>query len=236
MQGYELTERGKIAIAIILAIFLIVLAVILAIRVWNGSSSPFDNQNRTSEQEQAYTPPEISSTPSPEGNGTPPEDAPENGEQGSFDPPQEPADEPSEDTVQDPSEETTDSTELDEEEPPQEEGQSALPVVAGPSLNRSAGTMSFRFSPSSQDSLDEDTIAMLGDFLDSPANTANSRVVVSIPRLPETETAKIIAAVTDAFAEQGVEQRDLAFTVYSSNSGNASYEIRLSFSQSVNRK
>jgi len=244
MQGYELTERGKIAIAVFLAILLIVLAVILAIRVWNGSGSPFDNQRQPAETDHVYNPPDISDTPIPEGDDTSPEENQnnENGEQGSFDPPQEPTEEPEEEHVEEPdgepkeepTEEPEDSSEDEKSQEEASDGQAATTGAA--SINRSAGTMTFRFSPSSQDSLDDDTVAMISDFLDSPRNTANSQITVSIPQLSETETAKIISAVTDAFAEHGVAQRSLAFTIYRLNSSNNSYEIRLSFSQATSRK
>jgi len=239
MKGYELTERGKIAIAVFLAILLIVLAVILAIRVWNGSGPSFNNQQPPQEPEQVYTPPEISNTPHPEDNETQPDGNPENGEQGSFDPPQEQDDEnePPESSSQEPGEEPDDTSEEEpEDKQDQEEESNEQPAAGSSSVNRSAGTMSFRFSPSSQDSLDADTKAMISDFLDSPRNTTNSQIVVSIPQLPEEETAKIISAVTDAFAEKGIAQRNLAFTIYRLSSGNSSYEIRLSFSQATSRK
>ena len=235
MKGYELTERGKIAIAVFLAILLIVLAVILAIRVWNSPTSPFDNQQQPSEPDLVYNPPEISNTPLPEDNGvdtTGTEDN-ENGEQGSFDAPQEPTGETSENSSQEEQGETPDDS---SEEEPEDEPQNNQQAAGSPTLNRSAGTMSFRFSPSSQDSLDADVVAMIGDFIDSPRNTANTRIIVSIPQLPEEETSKIIAAVIDAFAEQGVPQSDLGFTVYNRSSGSDSYEIRLSFSQATSRK
>jgi len=248
MQGYELTERGKIAIAVFLAILLIILAVILALRVWNGSSSPFDNQQRPAETEHVYTPPDVSDTPPPEGSDVDSGDGNqenENGEQGSFDPPQdqtdEPADDPSEEpgdaSGEEPSEEPSEGPDDSSEEEPSEEGAPGGQSAPGAaSINSAAGTMSFRFSPSSQDSLDASTIEMIGDFIKSPKNTSGAQIVVSIPQLPEEETAKIISAVTDAFAEQGVAQRNLAFTVYRLNTGSNSYEIRLSFSQATTRK
>jgi len=230
MKGYELTERGKIAIAVVLAILLIILAVILAIRVWNSPTSPFDNQQQPLEPDHVYSPPEIVITPQPEeGNDVDIDSTPENGEQGAFDPPQEPTEDPS-DTLAD---ETLD--ESSEDEHPQNETQDEIPATEA-HLNRAAGTMTFRFSPSTQDSLDADIIEMIADFISSPRNTADSRIVDSIPQLPERETATIITAVTDAFAQNGVAQRDLGFTVYNANSGNDSYEIRLSFAQTTNRK
>ena len=237
MKGYEITERGKIAIAVVIAILMIVLAIILALRFLNGSAPPFYNQNQPLEPEQVYTPPEISSTPSPEDIDVNPDETQENGEQGSFDPPQEPVEDPDEDATQEPSEEAEEpEDETDAEDASESGSENGLQTNGEPSLNRSAGTMSFRFSPSSQDSLDDATVAMIGDFLDSPRNTTNTRIVVSMPQLPEVETSKIIAAVTEAFAQKGVAQRDLAFTTYSLSSGNSSYEIRLSFSQATSRK
>ena len=237
MQGYEITERGKIAIAVVIAILMISLAVILAARFLNGSSSPFDNQQQPAVPEQVYNPSDISNTPPPNDGDTEPVDnqEDEHGEHGSFDPPQEPDDEPSDGPSQEePGDEPEDSS---DDEPSQEQGApGGQPATGATAVNISAGTMSFRFSPSSQDSLDADTVAKIGDFLKSPKNTANSQIVVSMPQLPEADTAKIISAVTEAFADKGVEQRNLAFTIYRTGSGNNSYEIRLSFSQATTRK
>jgi len=230
MKGYELTERGKIAIAVVLAILLIILAAILAIRVWNSPTSPFDNQQQPLEPDYVYNPPEITIIPLPEDSDDDIDSATENGEQGSFDPPQE----PTEGAAEDLSEEAHDEDYEDEHS--QSETQDDIPATESARFNRAAGTMTFRFSPSTQESLDADTIAMIGDFISSPRNTADSRIVVSMPQLPEKETAKIIAAVTDAFAQNGVTQRDLGFTVYNTGSGNDSYEIRLHFAQTTSRK
>jgi len=230
MKGYELTERGKIAIAVVLAIFLIILAAILAIRVWNSPTSPFDNQQQPLEPDFVYNPPEITIIPLPEDSDDDTDSATENGEQGSFDPPQEPTEDPAEELAEEALDESS------EDEHTQNETQDETPATGGARLNRAACTMTFRFSPSTQESLDADTIALIGDFISSPRNTADSRIVVSMPQLPEVETAKIIAAITDAFAQNGVTQRELGFTVHNTSSGNDSYEIRLYFAQTTTRK
>jgi len=103
-------------------------------------------------------------------------------------------------------------------------------------LNLSRGTMVFRFSPDLQDSVDADTVSMLGEFLDSPKNTSNAIVLVEIPQLSENEQAIMITAVTDAFSQHGVAQHSLSFAIYQSTFDGDFYEVRLSFIQPANDK
>ena len=96
MRGYDLTERGKIIIAIILVTLLLIIpAAVLAIIAWSSSPPPDDPPRTVVPGE---PPPDISNTPLPEGSGVDPEDPPKpgDGEQGSFDPPVDPPDDPPE--------------------------------------------------------------------------------------------------------------------------------------------
>jgi len=218
MKGYEVTERGKIFIAVVIVIIMITLAVIIALRAWSSSPPPSDNQSHNIEPGPDYTdtPPVIADTPLPDGSGSYPydsEDPP--GEQGSFDPSPEVPEEPDE-----PSEEEPDETPEEPPEPPQ----------YGPiSLNRSGGTMSFLYAPAEQDALDSDTVSMIEDFITSPRNTANARIVVEIPQLSENDRASLVSAVTEAFAKHGVAQRDLTFIANQSSPADGSYEVKISF-------
>ena len=96
MRSYDLTERGKIIIAVILVTLIFVIpAIVLAAKAWNSSPPP-DDPPQTSVPEDL--PPDISNTPLPEGSGVDPPDPPPsgNGEQGSYDPPVDPPEEPQE--------------------------------------------------------------------------------------------------------------------------------------------
>ena len=240
MKGYEFTERGKIAIAVIIAILMITLAVILAVRFLNGTP-PLDNQPQASESGTADSPTDISNTPLPDGSGVDSNDPTnENGEHGSFDPQEELSEDPEEPTL-DSSPEPADSAQEPSEEPPedeqtQENPPGRQPATGSASINRSLGTMSFSFSPSGQDSLDSDTVAMLEDFIASPRNTASSQIVIEIPQLSGNETSTIKSVVIDAFAKQGVAQSSLEFITYRSSSTDGSHDVRLSFSYPSNRK
>jgi len=91
LRGYDLTERGKIIIAIILVALIFVLpAVVLALNAWSNANPPPDGPSQTVVPEEP--PPEISNTPLPNGSGFNPQDPPDSssGEQGSFDPPTDP--------------------------------------------------------------------------------------------------------------------------------------------------
>ena len=176
-------------------------------------------------------PPEISDTPLPDSSGVDPGDPDEtgNGEQGSFDPPSDPPEDTSQEQSQDPPDDSSDDSSDDEQQDDQ-------PQAGTSSINRSAGTMSFSFSPTQQDSLDDDTVKMLGDFITSPRNTADKQILVEVPRLSGENATVLTNAIIDAFAQNGVSQSAFSFVTYQTGSGDQSYNIRLSFSQTSNRK
>lgn len=218
MHSYELTERGKIIIAVILVLLLLVIpAVILAVNAW--SNTPPAEDPPSSAVPGPEEPPEISNGPLPnEGSGFNPLDPPQSdgGEQGSFDPPPEPPVEP---------------PDAPPEEPPDDD------IKRDPAtINRSAGTMTFMFSPDLHKALDTDTISMLGDFVTSPQNTGDKQILVEMPSLSEDDTTTLITAVTDAFKAHGVSTDTLAFMTYQPVAGEQSYEIRLSFFTESNMK
>ena len=100
-----------------------------------------------------------------------------------------------------------------------------------PVFNRSAGTMLVKFSPDQDDAFDSKTISLIGDFIASPQNTANAKILVEIPKLSDDEVTVMINAITDAFKEHGVKQSDLSFAfVDKSVSGkDGIFDINLSF-------
>ena len=145
------------------------------------------------------SPPEISDGPLPNGSGFNPHDPPENGNK------EQGSFDPPVDPVYEP------------------------PKYGPISINSTAGTMLFRFSPEIQDAVDEETLAMIGTFLKSPKNTSNARIAVEMPQLSEDETSKLITAVTEAFVSHGVALEKLAFATYQSDSSNGSHEVKLLF-------
>ena len=227
MKSYELTERGKIIIAVILVILLLVLpSTILAVKAWAGTAPPPDDPPVTAEPLPA-TPdddlPEIPE-PLPDGSGSDPLEHED-------DPIDDPAGDEADDTADDPAGEPTD------QDPPQgdngEAGSSDLTGEQqefGPvSLDIAKGTMVFIFSPELQDTLDPETTAMLGEFITSPKNKTDTQVLVEMPSLSQKDTTKVISAVTNAFALYEVARKDLVFRTLQTETNGEPFEVMMSF-------
>jgi len=200
MRGYEFTERGKIIIAILIVILMLVIpSLILAIVAWNNSPPPVEPSRSTATDPDER--PVISDRPLPDGSGFNPPEPTEtgNGEHGSFDPP----------------------IEYPDDDPYEE-------AEIGPmNIDRTAGTMSFRFNPDLQDTLDADTVAMLGEFITSPRNTSSAQIAVEMPNLSEKDLSALIAAVTGAFAQHNINMDKLAFVNQQSGADERTFEVRL---------
>ena len=200
MRGYEITERGKIIIAVLIVILLFVIpSLILAINAWNNSPPPVEPPRSVAPEPDEI--PAISDRPLPDGSGFNPRELSEtgNGEQGSFDPP-----------IDHPDDEPYNELEF------------------GPvNIDSTAGTMSFRFNPELQDTLDSDTVALMGEFITSPRNTSNAQIAVEMPNLPEEDLSVLIAAVTGAFAIHNINLEKLAFVNQESEAEERTFEIRL---------
>jgi len=211
MRGYEFTERGKFIIVFLSIALLIIPAAVITFRAWDSSQSPLSNDP----DNQIVQP--MPNDPPPDVNGNEPTDPPGdgNGEQGSFNPPDEPdmPDEPDEP--------------IDPDRPPE---------VGFIDINLTAGTMQFMFAPELQNALDTDTVSMLGEFLSSPRNTSDSKILIEVPALPANQTANLTSAITDAFSQYGVQQRDLTFEAYQSDSDYSSFVIVLTFIQTSGPK
>jgi len=212
-NGYEVTERGKITAAIVIVLLLFIIpAIIITAFAWSNPAHSPENPPQINDPD-----PIINNTPLPDGSGFNPDDPAENGygEQGEYNPPPE--------TPAPPEPSPTPSPE--EIPAPPDQPQETGPV----SINRSAGTMSFMFSPEKQDALDADTVSMIADFITSPRNTSNSQVSAEIPVLSNSDTSVLKSAITEAFAEHGISQSRISFATYQSDSSNNSFEVKLSF-------
>ena len=259
MQGYELTERGKVAIAGMIVLALLVLsAILMGKAIANQSSIYPDNQDSEDTGSLVHSPAgslsaTTNSAPSNGGNFTPPEAAPPNmAPQGTAPPdasepgtaPQgtappdasEPGTTPQVSAPPDASEPGTtpqgsappEDTRTESQSPgvtptdnSSEPGYGApsdgsengseqkIPPGAGPiGGNPSEGTLSFAYFPGLQDELDDDTIALLGDLLNSPKNTRNSIITVETPLMSDADNEKLLTAVADALKAYGIaEQR-----------------------------
>ena len=223
LKDYELTERGKIGMAIIIAVFLFVIpAVTFMYIAWNGGPSNTDS-------------PQIS-VAAPDNNDGQQAEQPDDNEDSHLDNNQYP---------DDPTEGDNDTNDQESLYPPQnddeyfddtnndvtEDQRNSSSTNGAVSINVNEGTMRFWFSPSSQDYIDANITSLIGDFLESPQNTSSSEIVVEIPNLSDSERQSLISIVTDAFAEHGVAQRDLSFAPYLLNSNVGVFEIRLHFSE-----
>ena len=201
MHSYELTERGKIVIAIILVVLILVLpAMILAYKAWAQPAQPPDNND--SGGSGAFLPapadtPSLITAESPPPNG------------GGFNPPDifSPVDDGN----------------------PGGESLTSTPVSGQPSVDVNKGTLSFFFSPGQQDALDVVTASLLGTFLGSSKNTADSLITVEIPELPDEKSNDIITAVINAFAAFGVTEQKLTFMTISADITKDAFQVNLSF-------
>jgi len=247
MKGYEFTDRGRFIIVVLIIALLIIPATVVAFRVWSSMppQPPDDPDNQISQHTPDGTQPEdpepiVTASPPPSGGDPDPVDPPDEGtgEQGSFDPPVEPPD--GTDTPDDPDDptdpadpgDTTDPTDPDDQgDPPVE------PPEIGPvGINRHAGTMQFMFAPEHQDSLDSDTISMIGEFITSPRNTGDSIILVKIPKLTAEKSSVLTSAINSAFSQHGIDRRKLSFEIYQPVSSDSPFEIMMSFTPTSSPK
>jgi hypothetical protein len=221
MKGYEFTKRGLVII-VILVIALIVLPIsVISVRALSGTP---DDNNPGILTPSPDPDPDPNLDPSLDPNPEPsPDPSPEPSPDPSPEPSPDPSPEPSPDPSPEPSPEPSPSPD-DEPEP-------------GPvDINVTAGTLSFMFSPQSQDSIDTETVSMIRDFLNSPVNTSGSRIVAGIPNLEENETVIIIDAIIGAFAQYGVSQNRLTYVTYPAGTSKNIFEISFSFERVANQK
>ena len=203
MDSYELTDRGKIAIAVVIAVVLIALSTILMVKALAARSQQPDDQGAAASGTSPpsiveTTPPETADSPPPTGGGLiPPDTTPVTSQDPSpgISHGASPGISPPTPGVTPGSPSPT---------PAQEQNHSSVDPVEG--------TLSFHFSPESQNSLDSETTAMLGAFLGSPRNTRDSYVIIEIPQLSDEDTERLVAAVVSAFASQGVSDQRLSFS------------------------
>lgn len=187
MHDYELTDRGKILIAIVVAvIFLLVPAGILVFSAL--AEQPLDESGpgvsgapTASVDEAAPSQPLI--TPPPSG--------------GDFNPP----------GVQPPDVVASPSDPGGSEEP----ADTGLVIGGDPS----GGTLSLTFSPGIQETLDSEALASIDLFLSNPGNSDKNRIVVELPRVPGHEEDAAMTAIVSALVERGVSEQRLAFIVSS---------------------
>jgi len=230
VRGYELTERGKIVIAGLIVLVLLLLSAILMLKAFaNRSVTPPINQDPEASvalsPSNVEPPTETSNSPPPNGGGFAlPDDSPPVVSSPDV---TSPVASPTDTT---PPAVTTPTTPI--ATPPISSAPIATPpinsadpgggavengqeTVSPPSTgpiggNPSEGTLSFLFSADSQNELDADTISLLNDFLNSPKNTRGSMIAVETSSLSDNDAQKVISAISGAFAVYGIPENRLA--------------------------
>ncbi|MCL2221294.1 MAG: hypothetical protein FWC20_03305 [Oscillospiraceae bacterium] len=236
MRGYEITGRGKVIIAVLLVLIVLVIpSVVISLNALVREPPHEDPNIAEATPQPAEDPPyEIVERPLPDGGGlhpTVPENETVEGEQlatddtesgnDSGDAAEEGNGAPNPSNPSDYSD-SSDSSDSSQSDPP-EQG------LVG--LNVAAGTMAFVYFPGIQNALDAETSAAIGEFLASPRNTANSRIIVQFPRLVEGDRLNIVNAVINELTERGVPRQDIIFFTIDEAVEGDSFEVSLSFRQ-----
>ena len=187
MEGYELTDRGKIVLTLLLVLLLLILPSIVftfCALTNQQEKAPDDQDAQISDILPSATPaPVIAESPPPNGGGfSPPEASPPDGGSG-----------PGE----------TGPTDGQSPARPPGPGQSSVDPIEG--------TLSFFFSPETQGPLDAETAYMLDEFLGSPKNTRESIIAVETPQLSFGVFEEFAALIAGALDSRGVEESRVAY-------------------------
>jgi len=215
MYYYELTERGKIVIAVILVLLLLLVPSAILLYTTLASMPPQPPDGPGSEaltspppSQSEVTPPLITVSPPPNGGGldTPEVTPPDVG--GQFPPEISPSAPGAGTENPDPS----------------------LPPEPGPiGGDPSEGTLTFLFSPDKQRTLDARTLSMLDDLVKSPKNTEGSMIALEIPQLSDENATKVISTVVNAFTVRGIQEQRIAIIRSPGDIAEGPFEVRLYF-------
>ena len=190
MHSYELTERGKIALAILIAIVILTVSIILAVLTFRNNASE-------------TTPPEVANNISaPDLN----EIEPQPPEPGGFTPSDDSSDEPSDYTPEiDPLDEySNDYSNIDNQRPNN---------IGNPTVNLTTGRFTFFFSLNIQTSLDYETGLMLDKFLTSPRNIPSSIIAIETPKLSNEDTTSFMSVITGALGERKIDSERITHII-----------------------
>ena len=206
MEGYELTDRGKIVLTLLLVLLLLILPSILFTYCALSNQqdkAPDDQDAQISNIMPSATPaPVIAESPPPSGGGFSPLETASPGGDG------------------------------DTGEPGPSDGQDpARPPGSGQSsVNPIEGTLSFLFSLDKQASLDSETASMLDEFLGSPKNTRDSIIAVEIPQLSFGMSGKLMDIIAGILDSRGVEESRVAYiTDPEAPLADGSFEVNMTY-------
>ena len=222
MRSYEVTERGKIVIAVILVLLIFVIPAIIFVAIAGASPPPPpeapEAPNASSVEPLPIPPedtsPEVPDRPLPNGSGLTPHD-PSNQE-----PPKNGDDNGDDNGIG--------NNEPDATDPPPETP-APQPEIEPARLNLNEGTMLFVFSPDSQDAMDDATVSMFGEFITSPRNTAGAMISIETPNLSDDDNVALKSAIADAFSRLGITRGRLVYIQSEAEPGEHSFEVKMSF-------
>lgn len=217
MHNYELTERGKIVIAVILVFLFLIIpsAILLYTATQNQPSLPADSQGAGASGNNS--PPPVTSPPPVVAHSPPVA-----------------AHSPSPATVENPPPSSGGFSDFDVSPPGDGSGREGhypehVPVVGPIGGNPSEGTLSFLFSTELQYAMDAKTLNMLDEFLHSSKNTGGNLIAVELPRLPGDAAEGIVSMVGSAFCDRGIYEQRLVYIPYPVSSEGGIFVIHLSY-------
>ena len=215
MNSYELTERGKIFVAVVLVLLLLLVpsAILLCTAVARQPARNNEPQGAipsgSPPQSSVVTPtPELPASPLPSGSGL---DTPNV--------------EPNDDEIDG-------NDDINDDEDAGAEGAQDPIITCIPDqdgVTRVECVLSFMFSPDMQDSLDDATLVNLRGFVNSPDNTDDSSIAIEIPKLSEADAQKLLKALDSAFADLGISEQRLVYISDKTVTAQGTFEVNLSF-------
>ena len=226
MGKYELTERGKIVLALILVVLLLLIpSAIMALKAMAQTSPPSSDEDSGSYISPFPEPdPPVSKTtdsPPPTGGGFNPQDvSPQDVSTQDVSPqdvsPQDvsPTDGGLEPGKPDPAHITEPSAPF-------------VPVYDPARVDSLEGTLSFWFFPGAQSMLDPEPMYCLQTFLSSPKNVSEAFIAIDMPLVPLASADELAFVVVGAFSNLGVQEQRLMFIMGSDEPEDEMFEVSM---------
>ena len=211
LKGFELTERGKITLAVLIVIPILILSIILAVLALRNTKSDTPPPEEAPAISAQY-PNEL--VPQPPGNGGfAPADVVDPNEVDSHE--VSPIDSPEGDVPDD--ESSGDGALVDEvsgdnsgDEASGDNSSTGITDVASvnsvgrPTLNLTAGKFSFYFSFAAQKSFDNETLILLDKFLASPLNVRSNTIAIETPKLSRDDASAFMLVMTSELGARNI--------------------------------
>ena len=189
MHGYELTDRGKVALALCLVIPILILSTLIAFFAFRNTLYEVPPQDDLHNISSATDP--SPSQPQPPGNG-------------SFTP----SDDYDSADDSEPDSSASDDYDINDDD------DSIYPESVGsPTVNVSAGRFTFFFSVNNQDSLNNEIEVMLDMFLSSPKNVPGSLIVIETPVLSIDDSRAFMSVIIGALEGKNIDIDRITYIV-----------------------